>query len=327
MAMLDNIGSHDGYWRLRAVTGGYVRLLAVIDSYGGYCWLLAVNEKGGMDQSNIMKNHMEKPEKFKGSDFYCWQQKMLFYLTTLHVSNVLTKDEPSPPIGQDGAPPSQRQVAAHQRAIDAWRTNEHNCRNYILNALDDSLYDIYSTFGTTCEIWESLDSKYKTEATCSKRFVVGKFLNYRMVDGKPVMKQVEELQVLSHELEVEGMGINNNFLVWSIIDKLPHTWKNFKLYLKHLSEDITFEQLVLKLRVEEDNRLTERTDALTFEPNANMVEGSTSRQKFPKFKGKQPMTKRPFNYGKGPIAPKRKTFKTVIHCWVCGKPGHRAKDC
>ena len=70
--------------------------------------------------------------------------------------------------------------------------------------------------------------------------------------------------------------------------------------MKHLSEDITFEQLLLKLQVEEDNRQNEKTDALPLEPNANMVEGSTLRQKFPKLKRKQSMTKRPFQSAKGP---------------------------
>ena len=30
-------------------------------------------------------NHGEKPEKFSGTDFKRWQQKMLFYLTTLNL--------------------------------------------------------------------------------------------------------------------------------------------------------------------------------------------------------------------------------------------------
>lgn len=118
-----------------------------------------------MDQSQLMKNHMEKPEKFKGSDFRRWQQKTLFYLTTLHVSNVLTKDQPpnEPLVGQDGSAPMQIQVAAHQKAVKIWRSNEYSCRNYILNALDDPLYDIYSFFKTVRDIWDSLDAKYKTK--------------------------------------------------------------------------------------------------------------------------------------------------------------------
>ena len=39
------------------------------------------------------------------------------------------------------------------------------------------------------------------------------------------------------------------------------------------------------------------------------------------------MTKRPFQPGKGLIGPYKKTAKKIMHCWVCGKPAHRAKDC
>lgn len=174
-----------------------------------------------MDQQSIIKTHVEKPEKFKGSVFRRWQQKMLFYLTTLHVSNVLTDDSPPYPNGEGQNPPTAAQLTEHERAVETWKTNEYNCRNYILNALDDSLYDIYSTFATAREIWESLEKKYKTEVACSKKFVVGKFLNFKMIEMKSVLKQVEELQVISHDLEVEGMGLNSNFLVGSIIEKLP----------------------------------------------------------------------------------------------------------
>lgn len=200
---------------------------------------------------SVMKSHVEKPEKFKGTDFKRWQQKMLFYLTTLHVDKVLTEDPPTnPPVGIGTHVPSVIENAAYQRIVDSWNSNELYCRNYILNALDDSLYDIYSTFKSAREIWESLDTKYKTEYACSKKFAVGKFLHFKMSDAKSVVKQVEELQILTHELEVEGMGLNSNFLVGSVIEKLPHSWNNFKLYLKHLTEEMSFEQLVLKQLVQ-----------------------------------------------------------------------------
>ncbi|XP_024965846.1 uncharacterized protein LOC112506050 [Cynara cardunculus var. scolymus] len=215
-----------------------------------------------MDPTSIIKNHVEKPEKFKGTDFRHWQQNMLFYLTTLHVSNVLTDDEPcNPPVSLGQNVPTATQMKQFEKAVETWKSNEYNCINYILNALDDSIYDIYSTFKIAREIWESLQHKYKNKVACSKRFVVEKFLHYKMIDTKSIVKQVEELQVITHELEVEGMGINSNFLVGSIIEKLPSSWKNFKLYLKHLTDDMSFEQLVLKLRVEEDNRLSEKADA------------------------------------------------------------------
>ena len=35
-------------------------------------------------------NHAERPEKFNGLNFKRWQQKMMFYLTTLNFARFLT---------------------------------------------------------------------------------------------------------------------------------------------------------------------------------------------------------------------------------------------
>nr|GEX09429.1 hypothetical protein [Tanacetum cinerariifolium] len=162
-----------------------------------------------MDQT-ILKSHVEKPEKFKRSDFRCWHQNMLFYLTSFHVSYVLTDSKPVDPYMVDGQNvPIEAQMTDYERAASQWNHNEYNCRNYILNALDDSLYDIYSTFATAREIWESLEKKYKTQVACSKKFIAEKFLNFKMNDAKPVVKQVEELQIIIHEMELEGSNRMN----------------------------------------------------------------------------------------------------------------------
>ena len=39
-------------------------------------------------------HHDEKPEKFNGLNFKRWQQKMLFYLTTLNLARFLTEEPP-----------------------------------------------------------------------------------------------------------------------------------------------------------------------------------------------------------------------------------------
>ena len=53
-----------------------------------------------------------------------------------------------------------------------------------------------------------LEKKYKTEDAGDKKFVIGKFLKYNMVDMKTVIKQVEEIQVLIHQLHVEAYVMN-----------------------------------------------------------------------------------------------------------------------
>ena len=41
-------------------------------------------------------SHGEKPEKFNVTDFKRWQQKMLFYLTTLNLTRFLRVSHPHP---------------------------------------------------------------------------------------------------------------------------------------------------------------------------------------------------------------------------------------
>ena len=44
----------------------------------------------------------------------------------------------------------------------------------------------------------------------------------------------------------------------TIIEKLPPTWKDFKNYLKHKRKEMSIEDLVIRLRIEEDNRGSEK---------------------------------------------------------------------
>ncbi|XP_073120068.1 uncharacterized protein [Henckelia pumila] len=80
---------------------------------------------------------------------------------------------------------------------------------------------------------DSLEKKYKTEDVGVKKFVVGKFLDFEMNDTKMVMSQVEEIQIIIHDLLAKGMEVNEPFQVASIIEKLLPSCKDFKSYLKH----------------------------------------------------------------------------------------------
>ena len=42
-----------------------------------------------------------------------------------------------------------------------------------------------------------------------------------MVDSKTVLSQVQELQVILHEIHAEGMSVSESFQVAAIIEKLP----------------------------------------------------------------------------------------------------------
>ena len=74
----------------------------------------------------------------------------------------------------------------------------------------------------------NLDKKYKTEDAGTKKFIVGRFLEYKMVDNKTVISQVQKFQLILHEIEAEGMILPETFQVATIVEKLPPAWRDFK---------------------------------------------------------------------------------------------------
>ncbi|XP_076955593.1 uncharacterized protein LOC143630481 [Bidens hawaiensis] len=192
-------------------------------------------------------SHAEKPEKFTGVNFKQWQQKMFFYLTTLNLARFLTETVPQV---DEGAMDTQS-----LSAVQAWNHSDFLCRNYVLNGMVDALYNVYCKTKTAKELWESLDRKYKTEDAGTKKSVVAKFLDFKMIDSKTVMSQVQDSQVILHDIHAEGMSLSETFQVACSIEKLPPSWVNFKNYLKHKRKEMTIEDLFVHLRIEEDNKI------------------------------------------------------------------------
>ena len=63
---------------------------------------------------------------------------MLFYLTTLNLARFLVDVAPKlPTYGAD---------AQTLTAVEAWKHSDFLCRNYILNGLHDSLYNVYAAY-------------------------------------------------------------------------------------------------------------------------------------------------------------------------------------
>ncbi|GJT59508.1 retrovirus-related pol polyprotein from transposon TNT 1-94 [Tanacetum coccineum] len=114
---------------------------------------------------------------------------------------------------------------------------------------------------------ESLEHKYKTDDAGTKKFVVACFLDYKMVDSKNVISQVQDLQV------------------------------DFKNYLKHTRKKMSVEDLVVRLRIEEDDRLAQKDTYIPDSAKANMTEHAGSSLRF------------------------------QGTCYNCDQPGHRAANC
>ena len=117
---------------------------------------------------------------------------------------------------------------------------------------------------------------------------MGRFLDYKMIGSNIVITQVQELQVILHEIHAKGMMLSKTFQVAAIIEKRPLALKDFKNYLKHNGKEMSIEYLIIRLHIEEDNMGFEKKgEHNPSEAKANFVEhGQGSKFKKANNKGK-----------------------------------------
>ncbi|XP_010445883.1 PREDICTED: uncharacterized protein LOC104728619 [Camelina sativa] len=154
--------------------------------------------------------------------------------------------------------------------------------------------------GNFITLWLALENKYKTDESGMQKFSNTKFLNFKMVDPKPIMEQVEALQRIFLEIELEEMSICNVFKMNCLIEKLPPGWSDFKHYLnfkraQNQGHDVHVVEHKAKLKGK-GNRIFIPHNTLKASSATNFKKSNLER----KFKGK---------------------------CHHCGKIGHQAEVC
>ncbi|XP_056688059.1 uncharacterized protein [Spinacia oleracea] len=266
-----------------------------------------------------MATKFQKLDKFEGAVYRRWQKKIHFLLTTLNVVYVLTTPMPDPPA--DG----EEETLENTRRRTKWDNDDYICREHILNALANPLFDLYQYEESAKKFWDKLDSKYMAEDASSKKFLVSNFNNFKMSNDRPIMEQFHEVQHILSQIRLHGMVMDEAIAVTSIIDKLPSSWEDTKNSLKHKKEEMTMEQLGTHLLFEEGIRVQDGVkesnvnDKITPGSSINMVEeGQSSWTK--KF------NKRPYKSNNKSVANKKDKKTKSVSCWKCNGP-HFKRDC
>ncbi|KAL6320637.1 hypothetical protein AAG906_008637 [Vitis piasezkii] len=236
----------------------------------------------------IMNQDLVRLDRFDGSNFTRWQDKVRFLLTALKIFYIL--DPTLAPLPEPKENDTPQVVAARKKREE----DELICRGHILNALSDRLYDLYTNTNSVREIWEALENKYKAEE-----------------------------EVIVNKLKVLKIELPEAFQVGAIVAKLPSSWKGYRKRILHKSEDYSLEEIQKHLRIEEESRsrdkMVEESNGGTNKANAiskaNHPRGKNNNNK--KNSGNYMSPKKNQEQFKGKKGP----------CFVCGKPGHYAREC
>ena len=132
-----------------------------------------------------MATNIIKLDRFYGGHFLRWQKRVHFLLTSLHLVYVISTPKPDE---------SENETIDQLRKRKKWETDDYTCRGHILNAMEDSLFDLYYNVKSAKELWEKLETRYMKEDATYKKFLVSNFNTFKMVDERPVMEQFWELE-------------------------------------------------------------------------------------------------------------------------------------
>ncbi|KAJ9545321.1 hypothetical protein OSB04_025028 [Centaurea solstitialis] len=139
-----------------------------------------------------------------------------------------------------------------------------------------------------------------------------------MVDDKPILEQVHELQVLVNKMNNLTIPLPEISQVGAIVDKLPPSWKDFSKRMMHKYKDYSLDDLLKHLRIEEETRNRDKRGKAPTNVHSVQVGG----------KGKEGLNMLdPLKSGTRGQSSSQRNIKRIGNCHVCGETRHYAKEC
>jgi hypothetical protein len=157
-------------------------------------------------------------------------------------------------------------------AIELVTTNNHESPTHLAFHL--------LRYKTAEEMWDTLNTEYGGSDAGTEMYLIEQYHDYKMVDGKSVVTQAHKIQCMVKELALLKIVVPDEFVAGGIIAKLPPSWRDFAIALKHKRAHMSISDLITSLDIEEKARAKdERSKGGEGQISANMVHQSQSHGK------------------------------------------------
>jgi len=176
-------------------------------------------------------------------------------------------------------------------------------------------------------IWTKLAAKYGSDDARKRNYVVGKWLQFQIIDDKSIMEQVHTYKNLCAKVLNEGVKMCEILQANVLIENFLPSWSDYKDHLKHKKKDLTLQELISHMRTKEANQLKDKLAFLSLNSSkANLVESFVPSNK-DRFKGKNKKDQKQSKHQNHLKRTNSKIQKQKVVCYVCGKPSHKAYQC
>ncbi|CAH8267306.1 unnamed protein product [Arabidopsis lyrata] len=174
--------------------------------------------------------------RFDGRSYLSWASQMELFLKQMKLAYVLS--EPYPGTGSGSS--------------QDWLRDDYLCHNHLMKSLSDDLYRQYlKKFKHAKELWDELKWVYHREEYSSKRTLVRKYIEFKMVEERPVLEQVQDFIKIADSIVGAGMLLDETFHVSTIISKFPSSWRGFVTRLME-EEFLPVSMLIERVKAEEE---------------------------------------------------------------------------
>ena len=119
---------------------------------------LSIMDKHTNSAFKVMNQDFMKLDRFDGTNYTRWKDKMMFFLSALKVAYVLDPNLPQIPVSSSDETDYVKEERTKRQE------DELLCRGHILNTLSDRLYDLFTSVQSPREIWNVLEFKYRALA-------------------------------------------------------------------------------------------------------------------------------------------------------------------
>jgi hypothetical protein len=137
-----------------------------------------------------------KPRAFDSASFKRWQIKTRMWLTDLKLFWVVTLVVLQ--AASDDSDDAAKAAALAEKA--KWDEANEACLSHLLNVLSNRLFDVYSGFTFAKGLWTELENEFSEVDNGNESFTTENYLHYKMAEGRSVMEQLQEIQLLVRDL-------------------------------------------------------------------------------------------------------------------------------